>query len=159
MQPPVFRKGIWAAWLLLTGGVLALVVSPVFLEGAAQQGVRWCFSGLCHQLPSRTFDLGGTLLAVCRRCTGIYGGIFLGVLSYPLVRRWDPFLTRHTAWVFLAVLGVVGLDWGLHVLGMWANGPVSQVLTGFVFGWVAGYYLGRTSTANFITPPRVLTKP
>lgn len=154
MQQPAYRRGVWAAWLLLTGGVLALVLAPPLLDVPGQVGVRWCFSGVCHQLPDRTFELGGVLLAVCRRCTGIYAGLFLGVLTYPLLRRWDAFLGRHTAWVFGAALLVVGLDWGLHVAGIWTNGPVSQTVTGLVFGWVAGYYLGRTAHVQFTTPPQ-----
>ena len=43
------------------------------------------YSPVCHQAASRSFHLMGHPLAVCIRCTSIYGGFLLGLIIYPFV--------------------------------------------------------------------------
>ena len=47
------------------------------------------FSPLCHQVVERSFRFGDAPLAVCARCTGVYAGLLLGLVVYPLWRRLD----------------------------------------------------------------------
>jgi uncharacterized membrane protein len=42
---------------------------------------------ICHQIPTRTFTLGGQALPLCARCTGTYLGIAIGLATAALLRR------------------------------------------------------------------------
>jgi len=42
---------------------------------------------VCHQIPSRTYSVGGHALPLCARCTGTYLGIALGLSTAVLLRR------------------------------------------------------------------------
>ena len=42
---------------------------------------------ICHQLPSRTLEVGGRLLPLCARDTGIYTGVFLSAVYLASRRR------------------------------------------------------------------------
>ncbi len=60
--------------------VVAVVLAPPFLAAhhpLAAMFVRSFFGRLCHQLPSRSFFIEGSPVAVCVRCLGIYCGAAL----------------------------------------------------------------------------------
>ncbi len=59
------------------------------------------------------------------------------------MRGADAWLQRHAARLLLLSLVPATVDWLLGVTGLWANTPLSQALTGGVFGAVAGLYLAR----------------
>ena len=44
------------------------------------------FSGLCHQQIDRAWIVGGTALALCARCTGVYAGAVFGLVALPFLR-------------------------------------------------------------------------
>ncbi len=44
-------------------------------------------SFVCHQVPERTLTIGGDLLPLCARCTGIYSGFLIGVVFQIIDRR------------------------------------------------------------------------
>ncbi len=56
---------------------LAIVAAPL----GHWESVYSFFSAICHQLPERSWNLAGSPLAVCIRCTSIYLGFLLGTLS------------------------------------------------------------------------------
>ena len=64
--------------------VLAYVVVPPWppLEKAHLVGYA-----ICHQIPNRTFFMGGHALPLCARCTGTYLGITLGLAMALLLHR------------------------------------------------------------------------
>lgn len=77
---------------LVVGWFLAIVVPPwivhlrgrpSFFSGVVELG----FSSICHQIPERSFSIWGYPLAVCARCTGIYGGFLFAVLLFPFFNR------------------------------------------------------------------------
>src|SRR6056297_1218175 len=77
-------------WALALGGTLVLLVGavlPPFVGPDAEHALRVGFQHLCHQLPGRSFEVGGVPLAVCHRCVGIYAGLLGGVLSLPVIRN------------------------------------------------------------------------
>ncbi len=45
-------------------------------------------AGVCGQIPSHSFVIGGRQLPLCARCTGTYLGALLGFLSLAALRRW-----------------------------------------------------------------------
>ena len=56
-----------------------IVAAPTFHLGP----IYLFFSSICHQLPERSWHIGGEPLAVCIRCTSIYFGFLLGLVVLP----------------------------------------------------------------------------
>ncbi len=102
------------------------------------------FAPVCHQLPERSFWIDGVQLAVCHRCYGIYAGLFLGTLLLTLISTHASRLYREARWLLIAGLLPPALDWGLQLVHLWQNTPLSRVLTGLWFGLVAGLLLAAT---------------
>jgi uncharacterized membrane protein len=147
-QPQCVPNGrpflMWA--ILLTGSLLLvglIITAPV--AGANQHSfvaasLYQAFSHLCHQQPDRSFFVVGHPLAVCARCTGVYVGIALTTLLYPLLtslRRTDPPARK---WLFIAA-APLAIDFGLGLLGIWENTHSSRFLSGALFGGAVVFYV------------------
>lgn len=145
------RRGYYLA-AGVVGAVLIAVFLPPFLSETAAGLIRGAFSTLCHQLPDRTMMIGGQTLAVCHRCVGIYAGIVAAAILFPLLVRWNEELVRFAGPIILIALLVPGVDWLGEVVGLWHNSPASRTITGFVFGFPAGYYF--TLGVCGVTAPR-----
>lgn len=142
----------WVGWSLafgLTLLVLVLVMLPPFLGEGPRYLLMRFFSALCHQIPERSPHLHGVSLAVCHRCLGIYGGLPLAALAFLAVARWDDRISRAARFLIPASLIPPGADWLGGALGLWTNTPATRVLTGAVFGLVAGYFLTRALVELF----------
>lgn len=103
------------------------------------------FSSVCHQIPERSFHVADVSLAVCHRCTGIYAGIPLAIATILLTNGWK---IRKNVWAALLFgsLFLMGLDWGLSVIGLWENTLLSRLITGSLFGLTAGAFLAYVVT-------------
>jgi len=124
----------WCGAILLAP-ILAVLPEPFAAVGNAMYGV---FSPVCHQIEERSLEVLGLPLAVCARCTAVYGGFLAGVLLYPLVRSvahpvYPPRWTAALA-VFPMLVDVV-MGWtGIH--------PVSgatRLVTGAFFGLIVPF--------------------
>jgi len=131
----------WIRWSIVLTGALA-VVGAVWLPPVVDESIRSAimrgFSGLCHQLPTRSLQVDGIPLAVCDRCLGIYGGVLLGVLVMPLVPNWARGLQRNAGLAIAMALVPLAVDWLGPVVGGWGNVPLSRAVTGGLFGAAAG---------------------
>lgn len=130
----------WGTAVACTTALVVLIFSPSFLGGEVRSLVMAAFSAVCHQMSSRSPHIGGIQLAVCDRCLGIYLALAATAAMYPLARIVERPLGRHAGLVILVGVLVPGMDWAVDVLGFWSNTPVSRLMTGAVFGIVAGYY-------------------
>ncbi|MCX6833180.1 MAG: DUF2085 domain-containing protein [candidate division Zixibacteria bacterium] len=78
-----YRILLWGVPLL--AGVYFLIgMSPPLLSRYGQpeaEAVLNLYNHFCHQIPERSFVIGGTPLSLCSRCTGFYGGLFWGSLT------------------------------------------------------------------------------
>ena len=128
------------ALLLLAGTSSGLVLAFPWLMSnlpALGIGMALFFSQLCHQNPQRSFVLAGTTLPVCARCLALYIGGFVGIAAYPVGGfRWYQF--QKITPFLLASLGLIVLDVGLDLAGLWRNTFFSRSLTGAVFGGACG---------------------
>jgi len=134
-------------WALALAGTLVLLVGavlPPFVGPGAEHALRVGFQHLCHQLPARSFEVGGVPLAVCHRCVGIYAGLVGGVLSLPAIRNTAAQWIEHDRWVLLAAVLPATLDWGGDVLGLWSNTVGTRVATGLWFGVLVGVVFARS---------------
>ncbi|WP_412063145.1 DUF2085 domain-containing protein [Rubrivirga sp. IMCC45206] len=148
MAIPPLRIG-WVVALSVSAGLGAVAVAAPVVGGEAGHWMHAAFSSVCHQLADRSPHVAGGPIALCHRCSGILGGLVLGLAAAPLLGRSLLAATTTRAqgvWLVLAVLPTA-LDWALGTSGLWANTPASRTLTGAVFGLVAGGVLA----ANLLT--------
>ncbi len=129
-------------WLLAlaTGlGIVVLATLPPFVGETARTYLMQAFEMVCHQLPGRSPHIDGVQLAVCHRCYGIYWGLPLASLLYLGLkgRRLD----RRVAPLVLGLsLLPMAVDWGGDVAGLFTNTAGSRIVTGLLFGVVAGLF-------------------
>jgi uncharacterized membrane protein len=162
-------------WLALVNASLALVLALSFLapllmrQGYTGAGnlLYWLFRPMCHQLPERSFFLGGPQLwytyaelashlggdvplryvgdpqlgykmAMCQRDVAIYAGWLLAGLAFALYRRQS----RSIRWRWLVLASLpIGVDGLLQLSGLVESNWQRRVATGLLFGigliWVA----------------------
>jgi uncharacterized membrane protein len=136
-----------AFWLIsaviVSSLVLLTVVAPVAAAGGHSElafGIYGAFGTLCHQLPERSYYIGGHKLAVCARCTGIYAGFVLTLLLYPLIRSLRSTAFPPRGWLLLAAIPLA-IDFSLTFLGIWENTHTSRLLTGALLGSTTVFYV------------------
>src|SRR5205085_7886478 len=97
----------------------------------------------------------GQPLAVCARCAGVYAGVAVGVLCYPLVRSLARTDMPARRWLLLAALPMC-VDFTLGLTGLWANTHTSRALTGALLGAVAALYVvpGLLDLSRLLRRPR-----
>ena len=126
----IISSAVVLIWLLLILG------APVLKAGGYQSvstPIYHFFSFICHQLPERSFHVEGEKFAVCSRCFGVYFGLLLGFLIYPLWRSIDEIDPLPRFWLFLSLIPI-GIDWTLGIFGIWENTFASRFITGLILG-------------------------
>jgi len=97
-------------------------------------GLEWFLGLLCHQEPSRSFVIGGTLMLVCARCFGLYLGLFFGMISV-MPRSLRDWITR---WSTLAVVVAANFS-------TWLIAPLDTNPWRFVLGLLCGFVVTARS--------------
>lgn len=142
---PISNKTL--LWLLLAAAVvvavLALAFSTPLLGDQGRTIVMGAYRKICHQMPSRSFYVEGTQVALCHRCVGIYAAIPVAIAAFAVLRRWDHVFSARPLLTVGASLVPMGIDWALNATGIWTNTPFSRLATGALFGVAAGYFLAR----------------
>jgi uncharacterized membrane protein len=116
--------------------VLALVSAPVLPAWMAAPFYA-LGSLICHQLPERSFHLGGAQLPVCARCLGIYLG---GATAFGATMVAPRSLqVRQRGWFSARVLLLLGaMPTGVTVLlewsGRWSGSNVERAWAGAPLG-------------------------
>ncbi len=143
VSPLQANRGPLVMWLVLLIVSLLLLTAifgaPVAMAaGHPAVGLTTYQSlhSLCHQIPERSFFIAGYKLAVCARCTGIYSGFAIALLSYPLVGSLRRTNAPERKWLFLAAVPLA-IDFALGFLNVWENTHWSRFATGALLGGVA----------------------
>ncbi len=126
--------------LFLVGTIVGAPISEWRGHSEIAATIYSTFGHFCHQLPERSFFIAGRKFAVCARCTGIYAGVALALLLYPLFRPLRAVDTPDRKWLFVAAIPLA-IDFSLTFLGIWQNTHSSRVLTGALLGGVAVLYI------------------
>lgn len=134
-----------------TASTLALASSPLWAPGTPlAEAAVFAFRGLCHQDPERSFAVGGHVMAICHRCTGIDVGLVLGAAAAGLGVR-VPVRSR-LGW------GLPVGAMGLQVLLGWLapatfdHAPL-RVATGVLLGaWLAAVLVAALATLRARQP-------
>ena len=126
------RKGsngilIWGALLMLP--ILFIVIAAISGEGSVMDvAARLAFRPLCHQYSERCFEMVGSVMVVCARCTGFY--LALGVIgagasvAARFGLRW-----RVSPLLFLLVVPLV-LDGTANLFNIWNSTLIIRSVTG-----------------------------
>ena len=140
-------RAAWVAWASVLAGAAGLVALIVLAPVLRAQGaplasylIYQFFHVACHQIPERSFHVGGYAFAVCARCFGVYAGALLGVAVYPLVRPVARVWAPERRWLLLAATPTV-IDFALGFTGLWENTHWSRFSTGALLGAVAAFYV------------------
>ena len=135
---------IWAVSAALTISIVGVIIGAPLIQAAGHPALALkiykIFSYVCHQIPERSFHLAGYQFAVCSRCTGIYSGLALATLTYPLVRSLKQTETPRLIWLFLAAVPLF-IDWSLGYFSIWQNNHASRFATGALLGASAVFYI------------------
>ncbi|MDX1439914.1 MAG: DUF2085 domain-containing protein [Rubricoccaceae bacterium] len=138
-------------WLLAVSTCVVLfgaAVAPPFVGGAIGVPLMEAFSWVCHQIPDRSFSVGGESLAVCHRCTGIFAGLVIGSALLLPLHVPNGVIDRHGRAVLFVTIALNAIDWGITLLGIWENTMVSRFSTGLLFGVAAGYLFAKALAAG-----------
>ena len=124
-------------WILL---ILAAPVAKANGYSQISTPLYSFFSYICHQMPSRSFFVEGEKFGVCSRCFGVYLGLLLGFLLYPLWRAIDEIEPLPRFWLFLSLVPI-GVDWSLGVFGIWENTFTTRLITGLILGLACATFM------------------
>jgi len=138
--------------LLLTLGAVAwvglLVAVPVMPDGGAW--LHTAGSIVCHQIPERSFAIGGHQLPVCARCLGLYGGASAGAvvaLVQGATARRDALSGRTARWTVGLAAVPTALTLLLEWSGLWAGSNTWRCAAGVVLGAAAAIVVMRAVAA------------
>jgi uncharacterized membrane protein len=137
-------------WLIAIGAIIGLyaglpLLAPLLMAAGIEGPANLIYSAYrfgCHQLPSRSYFIGGHQIAYCQRCMATYTSLFLSVILFAFVRRWLKPLSWKMYVLFLVPLALDGVS---QLLGLRASNWLLRTITGALFGfgsaWMAFPYL------------------
>jgi len=94
---------------------------------------------VCHQMPERTLQVGGRLLCVCARDTGIYLGLLVGLSLLPMRRRGAS--GPPNLYVTLAMILPMIIDGATQAIGLRTSTNELRLITGLLFGTATSPFL------------------
>lgn len=108
------------------------------------------FFGFCHQLPDRTYSMGGFMMAVNTRCFGIFAGMAAGWMAIPVVGRYSAGKRWPVIFLMVAITFQI-VDYLGNLTELWQNTNHSRAFLGALFGTalsvsVSDLFLTRKNT-------------
>lgn len=144
------QPGFWGQRLRMPGGweitfgQVAIVTGIVFYSLAIPGDFKYKLDGMgfgvCHQIHSHSFTIGGHQMPLCARCTGMYLGALATLLLLAALRR------RASRLPVGSVMGVLAVFFGAMVLdglnstlqtfgsGIWDTTNLIRIVTGALSG-------------------------
>ena len=143
----VFRTQARRVWLITAGAVLVWIIlitsAPLLLSSGLEtvsSPIYSFFSYICHQIPERSLHLASHQIAVCSRCFGVYFGLLVGILVYPMWRSIEEVDPIPRFWLFLSLIPIT-VDWSLTMFGVWENTHLSRLVTGSILGFACATFI------------------
>jgi len=128
--------------------IIGLAVLPPFLGESGSSFIVVIFDKLCHQLPGRSIHFHGESLAVCARCIAIYFGIGTSLLAYAKFRQK---LQPSIKYLGIASAIMIG-QWLFEFLAPSDSWIIARMITGLLFGFMAGLFLAKACFDLNMTP-------
>jgi len=135
------------AWVALLLGTPALSDPPAWLQAVG--------SIICHQIPERSFAIGGHQLAVCGRCIGLYGGAAAGAVVALVQGGGAPRAAlsgRAARWTVGLAAVPTALTLVLEWSGLWAGSNAWRCAAGIVLGGAAAIVVMRAVATPSLPP-------
>ena len=126
---------VWAVGIGVTLAALAPILTALGMEQIARP-IYSLYSLFCHQKPERTLWIMGYPMAFCARDTGLYGGLWLGMLAFAAWRR-----PRLSARMALLLVLPLALDGGSQLIGLRQSTNWLRLSTGLLAGLAAVWHL------------------
>jgi uncharacterized membrane protein len=116
------RALAWLCLLLVLGYVWVPPIAPL-------DKVHLVGYSICHQIPARSFSMGGFQLPLCARCTGTYLGIAITFAALALLGRLraGEMLSRGMLVVMVLFIVVMGVDGLNSYLSLFEHAPVLYI--------------------------------
>jgi uncharacterized membrane protein len=152
--------------VILSGALLwcaAIVGAPLFRwSGGSTSTIASIlyqfFQPVCHQIDSRSVHLLGMPLAVCVRCSAIYGAFLLGTILYPVLRPLHS-VALPSRWWLLGALMPMLLDVAAGIAGIHEITPLTRTVTGAVAGVTLPFFVIPVVMEAFGGRVQLLTRP
>lgn len=103
-----------------------------YIEDTLVYAFNYIGHSVCHQLPERSFWVGGHYLPVCARDTGVYIGFFVGYLLLSL-RKKDA-CGPPNLWMTLLMTLPMIVDGTTQLVGLRTSVNELRLFTGLLFG-------------------------
>jgi len=107
--------------------------------------LKHAYSGVCHQIAYKTFEVNNLHFLVCARCTGIYFGALLSLLCLIFLTRNLGFPLKY---FFISGIPMI-LDVICYTTGVYNYSKWIAFSTGILFGSTAIVYI-LFSIENFL---------
>jgi uncharacterized membrane protein len=109
--------------------ILFIVLAALAGEGSVLEvAARLAFRPLCHQYADRCYQLFGTTMVVCARCTGFYLALGLIGMAASIAARLGLRWRTPTLLFLLAVPLLV--DGAANLFNIWDTAGIIRSLTG-----------------------------
>jgi uncharacterized membrane protein len=126
---------------ILAGFYFLAGISPPFLVDISMYGIAGkvavIYRHFCHQIPERSFVIGGVPMAFCCRCTGFYGSLFLT----PVIVAIRPSLSHVKFLLALALTAPAVLDFAGEFTPLTGLGNLLRLTTGLSAGLGLVWYV------------------
>jgi len=122
---------------LFPGSSLAAVSYPI---------LKHAYGEVCHQIPAKTFLIGGKKLLVCARCTGIYlGALTISLLSLFFFKK----LKLEVKLLYVSITPIL-IDVIFSSFNIYKYSKIIAFGTGLFFGSIVFVYILATIENIFI---------
>jgi len=131
------QLGLYLLVFVLAGITVLVALGGGLFSQSAPWYMQWqhkAFLQLCHQMPERSFWMGGQPMAVCSRCLGIYTAFLGGWLLLPAWSSWSVTAKISTKKMALFALLINIFDIVGSMFGFWENTLVSRFIIGGLMG-------------------------
>jgi uncharacterized membrane protein len=119
----------------------AVTVAAMIAHGASMVW-RVPFKLVCHGMVSRCLTIWNAPMPICARCTGIYIGLLVGILTFSLFwKRIDAGLAR---WMVMIAVIPIGVDGITQALGLRESTNPLRLATGFAVAFFFGIWVLAT---------------
>lgn len=99
------------------------------IAGGASMRWRLLFRVMCHGIEKRCLTMFGVPMPICARCTGIYIGLFAGVLAFALYPVIEERLLRMAMYVAAVPMAIDGVTQAIRLRE--STNPL-RLATGFI---------------------------